>query len=98
MLLHRSHCLLIVHAATTDQATGVRTVGKLTLCDLAGSERINKTGATGNLLLMSSAVLCTNEGCRALCSRLFPTSSEHEAFLKTPKYTAPWRSCVAFVF
>ncbi|CAL8470626.1 g10168 [Coccomyxa elongata] len=43
----RSHCLLIVHAATTDQATGVRTVGKLTLCDLAGSERINKTGATG---------------------------------------------------
>ena len=27
--------------------TGVRTVGKLTLCDLAGSERINKTGATG---------------------------------------------------
>ena len=43
----RSHCLLIVHAATTDPASGVRSVGKLTLCDLAGSERINKTGATG---------------------------------------------------
>ncbi|EIE22632.1 the Kifc3 motor domain in complex with Adp, partial [Coccomyxa subellipsoidea C-169] len=43
----RSHCLLIVHAATTDPATGVRSVGKLTLCDLAGSERINKTGASG---------------------------------------------------
>lgn len=28
-------------------ATGVRSMGKLTLCDLAGSERITKTGATG---------------------------------------------------
>ena len=43
----RSHCLLIIHAASTDPTTGVRSVGKLTLCDLAGSERINKTGATG---------------------------------------------------
>ena len=45
----RSHCLLIIHAASTDPTTGVRSVGKLTLCDLAGSERINKTGATGEL-------------------------------------------------
>ena len=44
----RSHCLLIVHAAASDATTGVRSVGKLTLCDLAGSERINKTGATGD--------------------------------------------------
>ncbi len=43
----RSHCLLIIHVAAADPATGVRTIGKLTLCDLAGSERINKTGATG---------------------------------------------------
>lgn len=43
----RSHCLLIIHVAATDAASGVRTVGKLTLCDLAGSERITKTGATG---------------------------------------------------
>lgn len=46
----RSHCALIVHAASTDAATCVRSVGKLTLCDLAGSERINKTGATGDFL------------------------------------------------
>ena len=46
----RSHCALIVHAASTDTATRVRSVGKLTLCDLAGSERINKTGATGDIL------------------------------------------------
>ena len=37
----RSHCALVIHAASTDAVTGVRTVGKLTLCDLAGSERIN---------------------------------------------------------
>ena len=43
----RSHCLLVIHVAATDTASGVRTVGKLTLCDLAGSERITKTGATG---------------------------------------------------
>ena len=43
----RSHCLLIIHVAATHAATGVRTFGKLTLCDLAGSERITKTGATG---------------------------------------------------
>lgn len=43
----RSHCLLCIQVAAIDAATGVRTVGKLTLCDLAGSERITKTGATG---------------------------------------------------
>ncbi|KAK9845317.1 hypothetical protein WJX81_003385 [Elliptochloris bilobata] len=43
----RSHCLLVVHVAATDPTTGVRAMGKLTLCDLAGSERITKTGATG---------------------------------------------------
>lgn len=43
----RSHCLLIVGVTGTNISNGVRTVGKLTLCDLAGSERINKTGATG---------------------------------------------------
>jgi kinesin family member C2/C3 len=44
----RSHCLLVVGVAGTNISTGVRTLGKLTLCDLAGSERINKTGATGD--------------------------------------------------
>ena len=43
----RSHCLLIINVVGSNLTTGVRTVGKLTLCDLAGSERINKTGATG---------------------------------------------------
>ncbi|KAK9829410.1 hypothetical protein WJX72_005680 [[Myrmecia] bisecta] len=43
----RSHCLLIINVAVTEASTSIRTVGKLTLCDLAGSERINKTHATG---------------------------------------------------
>lgn len=46
----RSHCLLVVRVIGTNISSGVRTVGKLTLCDLAGSERINKTGATGAAL------------------------------------------------
>ena len=32
----RSHALLIVEVASTNLASGIRTVGKLTLCDLAG--------------------------------------------------------------
>lgn len=32
----RSHALLIVEVTSTNLATGIRTVGKLTLCDLAG--------------------------------------------------------------
>lgn len=43
----RSHCLLIINVRTENRATGITTRGKLTLCDLAGSERINKTHATG---------------------------------------------------
>ncbi len=53
----RSHCLLIINVVGTNAANGVRTVGKLTLCDLAGSERINKTGATG------AATYCRHAGC-----------------------------------
>lgn len=43
----RSHCLLVVRAEGTNRATGLRSSAKLTLCDLAGSERISKTGASG---------------------------------------------------
>lgn len=32
----RSHALLIVEVAATNLGSGIRTVGKLTLCDLAG--------------------------------------------------------------
>ncbi len=65
----RSHCLLVIHAAATDPTTGVRSVGKLTLCDLAGSERINKTGATGESthVLAVSSLLTEPTTARGLC-------------------------------
>lgn len=41
----RSHALLIVYVTGTNLSTGVQTRGKLNLIDLAGSERVNKSGA-----------------------------------------------------
>mmetsp|Transcript_46804 Transcript_46804/g.89379 ORF Transcript_46804/g.89379 Transcript_46804/m.89379 type:complete len:805 (+) Transcript_46804:3-2417(+) len=43
----RSHCMLVVYVDGINSSSGLRMQGKLTLCDLAGSERISKTGATG---------------------------------------------------
>jgi len=41
----RSHALLIVTVTGTNLSTGVQTKGKLNLIDLAGSERVGKSGA-----------------------------------------------------
>jgi kinesin family protein C2/C3 len=41
----RSHCLLVVTVTGTNLSTGVQTTGKLNLIDLAGSERVAKSGA-----------------------------------------------------
>lgn len=41
----RSHALLIVTVTGTNLSTGVQTKGKLNLIDLAGSERVAKSGA-----------------------------------------------------
>ncbi|PAA67382.1 hypothetical protein BOX15_Mlig012450g1, partial [Macrostomum lignano] len=46
----RSHLVLILTVIGKDLVTGTRTKGTLTLCDLAGSERVGKTGATGEQL------------------------------------------------
>jgi len=43
----RSHCMLVVNVEGVNSSSGLRMSGKLTLCDLAGSERISKTHATG---------------------------------------------------
>ena len=40
----RSHAILVVYAVGTNLSTGVQTVGKLNLIDLAGSERVSKYG------------------------------------------------------
>ncbi len=65
----RSHCALIIHAACTDAASGVRARGKLTLCDLAGSERINKTGATGARALLRACK--SSYPCMCACSHRY---------------------------
>lgn len=46
----RSHLIFTLHFETKDKETGlVRRRGKLHVCDLAGSERLSKSGATGTL-------------------------------------------------
>uniref|UniRef100_H2ZNU8 Kinesin-like protein n=1 Tax=Ciona savignyi TaxID=51511 RepID=H2ZNU8_CIOSA len=46
----RSHAVLMVTVAGTNKTTGVQTMGKLNLIDLAGSERVSKSGASGDRL------------------------------------------------
>lgn len=45
----RSHCVLIITVSTTTRDGTVR-VGKMNLADLAGSEKVKSTGATGQTL------------------------------------------------
>ncbi|KAI4880694.1 hypothetical protein NFI96_018426, partial [Prochilodus magdalenae] len=51
-----SHLLLFVTVECTDSVSGVTTRGTLTLCELAGSERISKTQATGQRLTETAAI------------------------------------------
>merc|ERR1711988_100622 len=44
-LSSRSHAILVVYVNGTNLSTGVQTRGKLNLIDLAGSERVMKSGA-----------------------------------------------------
>jgi kinesin family member C2/C3 len=39
-----------------DRASGAMSIGTLTLCDLAGSERVSKTEATGQRLVEAAAI------------------------------------------
>mmetsp|Transcript_21051 Transcript_21051/g.62674 ORF Transcript_21051/g.62674 Transcript_21051/m.62674 type:complete len:1051 (+) Transcript_21051:57-3209(+) len=51
----RSHCLLVVYVQGTNLSTGVTTTGKLNLIDLAGSERVAKSGAIDDAKRMKEA-------------------------------------------
>ena len=46
----RSHLVFTISVTGSNAATGVNVSGKLSLIDLAGSERLGKTGATGDRL------------------------------------------------
>ncbi|XP_021351987.1 kinesin-like protein KIN-14E isoform X4 [Mizuhopecten yessoensis] len=52
----RSHLLLLLKVEGQDKVTGSMTKGTLTLCDLAGSERISKTEAEGQRLVEAAAI------------------------------------------
>jgi len=43
----RSHALLCITVMGVNKTTGVKTIGKLNLIDLAGSERLAKSGSDG---------------------------------------------------
>jgi kinesin family protein C2/C3 len=43
----RSHCLVFVHVSGENLLSHDKTEGKLVLCDLAGSERVQRSGAVG---------------------------------------------------
>ncbi|XP_076807108.1 uncharacterized protein LOC143450438 [Clavelina lepadiformis] len=46
----RSHAVLIITVTGKNKTTGIETLGKLNLIDLAGSERVSKSGASGDRL------------------------------------------------
>eukprot|EP00039_Didymoeca_costata_P017462 m.324147 g.324147 ORF g.324147 m.324147 type:complete len:898 (-) comp16540_c10_seq17:239-2932(-) len=51
----RSHCLLVVYVRGTNLSTGVQSSGKLNLIDLAGSERVSKSGAIDDAVRLKEA-------------------------------------------
>ncbi|CAH1774176.1 unnamed protein product [Owenia fusiformis] len=52
----RSHCLLCVTVTGVSKTTGKKSIGKLNLIDLAGSERISKSGAEGSRLKEAQSI------------------------------------------
>ncbi|PVD25252.1 hypothetical protein C0Q70_15750 [Pomacea canaliculata] len=52
----RSHLLLRISVSGVDKVSGAISSGVLTLCDLAGSERISKTEASGQRLVEAAAI------------------------------------------
>ncbi|XP_072290517.1 uncharacterized protein [Eucyclogobius newberryi] len=52
----RSHLVVALEVEGSDEVSGLTSRGALTLCDLAGSERISKTEATGQRLVEAAAI------------------------------------------
>ncbi|CAL1594262.1 unnamed protein product [Knipowitschia caucasica] len=52
----RSHLVVALEVEGSDAVSGLTSRGALTLCDLAGSERISKTEATGQRLVEAAAI------------------------------------------
>ena len=52
----RSHLVFRITVEGHDRASGAISTGTLTLCDLAGSERVSKTDAQGARLVEAAAI------------------------------------------
>lgn len=52
----RSHSVFTLHLTGTNEAEGVVLKGMLNLCDLAGSERLSRSEATGDRLKETQAI------------------------------------------
>ncbi|XP_047451856.1 kinesin-like protein KIN-14E [Mugil cephalus] len=52
----RSHLMVVLEVEGSDEVSGLTSRGTLTLCDLAGSERISKTDAEGQRLVEAAAI------------------------------------------
>ncbi|KAM9854855.1 uncharacterized protein ACBR49_003398 [Aulostomus maculatus] len=52
----RSHLVVALEVGGSDEVSGLTARGTLTLCDLAGSERISKTEAEGQRLVEAAAI------------------------------------------
>eukprot|EP00162_Nutomonas_longa_P013277 comp21497_c0_seq1/m.46860 comp21497_c0_seq1/g.46860 ORF comp21497_c0_seq1/g.46860 comp21497_c0_seq1/m.46860 type:complete len:851 (+) comp21497_c0_seq1:74-2626(+) len=52
----RSHSVLQIRVEGESKVTKARSIGKLTLCDLAGSERVGRSEAQGQRLLEAAAI------------------------------------------
>lgn len=71
----RSHCVLIVVVSTKTRDGSVRT-GKLNLADLAGSEKVKATGATGQTLSEAKKI---NSSLSALGNCIHALTDEHRS-------------------
>jgi len=56
VLSSRSHLIFMITVRGQDKASGAVSTGTLTLCDLAGSERVSKSEATGQRLTEAAAI------------------------------------------
>lgn len=52
----RSHLVVVIAVDTIDRQTKQVATGKLTLCDLAGSERLKKSGSTGEQMKEAQSI------------------------------------------
>lgn len=56
LLSSRSHLVVALEVEGSDEVSGLTSRGTLTLCDLAGSERISRTEAEGQRLVEAAAI------------------------------------------